>query len=294
MNPGYYQNIPASRYHADPCEAPSLSSSIAHLLLRESPRKAWHSHPRLNGAFQEEQDAKFDLGTCVHAVLLEDDSSRIEVIDPEQYPSKNGSIPEGWTNTNIRAARDAARAAGKTPLLKRHYGAVQAMVMAAKEFIAKSEISEYWFDAESEVTGICQDKGVWLRARFDRIAKSRRVIMDYKSTTDASPDTFSRQIIRMGHHRQDAFYRRVARILGSQKPEFVFVAQSIEPPHECSLHGCDPALREIADAEIERAIGIWRDCMRTKVWPSYDGRIHWTVPTTWQMNEHELRIAEAA
>lgn len=293
MKPGFHLNIPATQYHADPCEVPSLSSSIASLLLRESPRKAWHSHPRLNDGFREEQDAKFDLGTTAHAVLLEDGAG-VEVIDPELYPAKNGNIPDGWTNTNIRAARDAARAAGKTPLLKNHYENVQRMTDAAREFLAKSEISECWFDAESEVTGVCQDKGVWLRARFDRITKSRRVIMDYKSTTDASPAGFSRQLIRMGYHLQDAFYRRVARILGAPKPEFVFVAQSVEAPHECSLHACHSGLQEIADAEIERAIGIWRDCMRDKTWPTYDGRIHWTVPTTWQMNEHELRLQEAA
>jgi hypothetical protein len=45
--PGYHR-INAEKYHADPCVVPSLSSSIAKILLRESARKAWFSHPRLN------------------------------------------------------------------------------------------------------------------------------------------------------------------------------------------------------------------------------------------------------
>jgi hypothetical protein len=53
-------------------------------------------------------------------------------------------------------------------------------------------------------------------ACLDRITKRRRFIFDYKSTEDASPDTFGRQIVRMGYHIQEAFYRRVVRNLGDR------------------------------------------------------------------------------
>ena len=174
MSPGFHR-IPADRYHQDPCVVPSLSNSMAQILLKESAYKAWHSHPRLNPDYRDVQDDKFDLGNASHAALLEGEAGGIAVIDPANYPSKTGSIPEGWTNTAIRAARDAARADGKTPLLKRHHDDVMSMVETAKAFIAKSEIAEAWRDAESELTGVCEEGGVWLRSRFDRISKSRRV-----------------------------------------------------------------------------------------------------------------------
>lgn len=293
MLPGFHK-ITSATYHLDPCIQPSLSSSIAQILLRQSARKAWFSHPRLNKNFREEHDDKFDLGTAAHAALLEG-SLGVEVIDPALYPSKTGSVPDGWTNNAIRAARDAARLAGKTPILKRHYDDVENMVGAALSFIADSEIAEYWEGGESELTGVWQEDGLWMRCRFDHITKDRRtVIVDYKSTTDASPDGFGRQIIRMGYHIQESFYRRGAAALGCQAPHFIFLAQSCELPYECSLHGCDPALQEIADAEVERAVDLWRQCMTRKSWPSYGGRIHWAIPTTWMMNDHESKLAEAA
>jgi hypothetical protein len=275
--------MPAARYHSDPAMEPSLSSSVAQVLLRESPRKAWYSHPRLNPNYREEHDSKFDLGTCAHAVLLENDASRIVIVEADD-----------WRTKAAKEQRDAARADGKTPLLARHYEDVRRMVDAALAFLANSEISEYWFDSEPEMTGIWQEGQIWLRCRFDKITKDRRVIQDFKSTTDASPDGFGRQITRMGYHLQEAFYRRGAAVLGAKRPEFVFVAQSVEPPYECSLHGCDPALREIADAEVERAISLWAECIGADKWPSYGGRIHWTLPTSWQMKDHEQRIMEAA
>jgi hypothetical protein len=290
MSPGDHV-MAAEKYHADPCVVPSLSSSIAKVLLRESPRKAWFKHSRLNPDYREEYDGKFDLGTTAHAVLLENDSSKVAVIDPAQHPSKNGSIPDGWTNNAIRQARDSARAAGKTPILQRHFADVTAMVMEAEAFILKSEIAEYWRDAQSEMTGIALEEGVWLRCRFDKITRSRRFIFDYKSTTDAAPEPFSRLLIRMGYHIQEAFYRRVVRNLGNTGPRFVFIAQSCEPPYECSLHGCHTTLQEIADAQVERAIQLWRECLAKKQWPSHGGRIHWTTPPTYMLQEHELRMA---
>lgn len=292
MTPGLHSGIPAEVYHADCCPRPSLSSSIAQVLLSESPRKAFFSHPRLNPDFRGEHESKFDLGTACHAVLLENDASKIAVIDPQDYPGKKGGIPDGWTNDAIRAARDAARASGRTPLLKHNYDDVREMVDAALAFIESTEIAEAWHAGESEVTGISlEPSGVWLRCRFDKLAASHQIIFDYKSTVDASPEPFSRLLVRMGYHVQDAFYRRVARALGIAAPKFIFLAQSVEPPYECSLHACDPALAEIADAEVERAIRLWGQCMRTNTWPSYGPQIHYALPTGYMMSEHEIRMA---
>lgn len=281
MSPGFHLGVPAEKYHQDPCVVPSLNNTVGKILDNATPLKAKFSHPKLNPDYREKQDDKFDIGKVAHSIFLENDPSRVVVVEAKD-----------WRTDKAKEERDGARAAGKTALLQRHFKDVMAMVKAADAFVLKSEIGSYWLDGESEVTGIALEDGVWLRSRFDRISKNRRVIMDYKSTTDASPEGFSRQIVRMGYDFQEAFYRRVARALGVTGPRFVFLAQECEPPYECSLHGCDPAMQEIADAKVERAIRIWQQCTKTKEWPSYGGRIHWTIPTTWQMNEHEMRLQE--
>ena len=296
LGQGFHVGIPAAQYHMDPAEQPSLSSSVAQILLSESPLKARFSHPRLNQNFVQSNDSKYDLGTCAHAVVLEQDASKIVVIDPAQYPSKTGTIPGGWTNNAIRAARDNAYGAGKTPLLKTNYDDVRRMADAALAFVEQSAIAKFWHeeDAKSEVTGIWQEGGIWLRCRWDRLSIAKRFIGDYKSTTDASPEAFSRQIIRMGYHIQEAFYRRAAKALGIDSPRFVFLAQSCEEPYECTLHDCHPALQEIADAEVSRAISIWRTCITENRWPSYSGEVHSAMPTSYMMQDHEMRLQEAA
>lgn len=280
MTPGFHLEVAASDYHADCCDAPSLSSSIAKVLLFESPRKAWFSHPKLNPNYREAHDDKFDIGTVAHQLVLEDGPSRVVVVEAND-----------WRTNKAKEEREAARAAGKIALLARHYADVRAMVEVAQAFLKDCEITEYWTEADSEVTAIWREGSVWLRCRFDRLSKNHRCIMDYKSTTDAAPDAFSRQIVRMGYHIQESFYRRAIRALGERDPSFVFLAQSCEEPYECSLAGCDPAMQQIADAEVDRAVQTWRVCLQTNKWPSYGSRIHWATPPTYLINEYEMRIA---
>lgn len=279
MSPGYHV-MPAEKYHADPCVVPSLNNGVAQILLRQSALSAWYAHPKLNPEYREKQDEKFDLGRHAHAVVLEGTEERLAVVEAND-----------WRTKAAQEAREAARSAGKVPLLARHVEAVRRMAAAAQAFIKESEIADYWDDAESELVGISMEDGVHLRCRFDRIARNRRIILDYKTTEDVSPETFSRQITRMGYHFQEAFYRRIARNLGAVGPRFFFLAQSVEPPHECSLHGCHESLQEVADAEVEQAIHLWRVHTKSKQWPSYGGRVHYAIPTTWQLQQHEMRLA---
>lgn len=281
MNQGFHHRLSAATYHADPAPQPSLSNSIAKILLDESPAKAWYSHPRLNQDFRRKEKDEFDIGIAAHSILLE---GMDNIVDCDF---------DDWRKNEAKAMRDAARSRGKTPLLSRQASRVRAMVKAALKFIESCEISSDWQDSDAELTGLAEDDGVWLRMRSDIFSVDRTVIVDYKSTTDVSPEAFSKQIVRMGYHRQDAFYRHVAQLLTGRDPHFVFLAQSTEPPYECSLHGCHPSLREIASAEVARAIDLWRQCVQQKEWPSYGTRIHYAMPTSWMLTEHDQRLQEA-
>jgi hypothetical protein len=284
MNPGFH-TIAADRYHADDLAAvPSLSCGTVKALLYESPRKAWFGHPRLNKNYREEHDAKFDLGTAAHAVLLENDASKIVLVEADD-----------WRTKAAKEQRGAAYAAGKTPMLSRQYDSVREMVDAALAFIEESSIADAWHAAMPEVTALWSEGPTWLRCRFDKLSQELAFIGDYK-TTDSSvaPEQFSRQILRMGYHIQESFYRRIARELGLKDPTFVFLAQSVEPPYECSLHACDPALQAIADAEVDRAVRLWKECMFTGIWPSYGRQIHYALPTGYMISEHEQRVMEEA
>src|SRR3990167_1259095 len=86
---GIVDGLPIADYIKDPAPQPSLSASLAHVLLTRSPKHAWLAHPRLNPAWEpDESEARQDIGTIVHALLLEGDASRVVVIEAEDYRTK--------------------------------------------------------------------------------------------------------------------------------------------------------------------------------------------------------------
>lgn len=271
--------MPAEEYHADPCERPSLSSSIARTLLTKSPLHAWHEHPRLNSNHVPQERTEFDLGSAAHALLLEGED-RMAVIDADSYRTKIA-----------QEARDAARAAKMHPILKARYDDVRRMADVARNAIGNcADLSGITLeDGKAELVGIWEEEGAIMRFRPDWTADNRTAMIDYKTTTDAAPDIFNRQIGRMGYHIQAAFYRRgMVAIEGADIP-FVLVAQETEPPYAVTFHGCAPSLLSIAEAEVERAIDTWRECMRRGNWPAYTQRICWAEAASWQLADHEER-----
>lgn len=71
LREGIHDDIEAEDYHsAGLTKEPALSASIAKLLISHSPLHAWTAHPMLNPNFERAEEAKFDVGTAAHELLL--------------------------------------------------------------------------------------------------------------------------------------------------------------------------------------------------------------------------------
>ena len=179
-----------AEYIRDPARAPSLSASLAHILLTQSPRHAWLAHPRLNPQWMPDEGTnETDLGTIAHALLLEDDHSRLSVIE----------APD-WRKKDAQEARDDARSRGKVPILVHKYQTVLVMVKAAKQAIQRApEIRKAFEQGKPEQTLVWQDGDVYCRARPDWLTDDRRLAIDYKTVGgSAEPESWSRgQLLSM-------------------------------------------------------------------------------------------------
>lgn len=285
--------ITMAEYLADPCDVPSLSSSCAFKLITRSPLHAWRAHPRLGGAVREDSGVA-DVGTVAHDLLLGGEGKICE-IDPRNYPSTTGSIPDGWTNKAIRAARDQARANGLTPVLAGAMAGARAMVKVAHEFIHASEIKGVFDDGEPELTVIWQEEDVWCRIRPDWLTTYRRWYVAYKtSAADIGPNSFSRLADNMGYCFSQEFYARGLRAAGecTAGARQVILAQSQQPPYACALYDLTPAKSAIESSQVQRAINTWRACMERDVWPGYSPRICSLDVKPWQIAEEEERLQE--
>jgi len=265
-------NIPAERYHADPCIEPSLSNSLAQILLSASPMHAWLAHPRLNPKHEREESSTFDLGSAAHTVLLEGGWDQVVEV-----------VADDWKKNVAKEARNEIRAAGKLPVLTKHFLALRQMVPVAEMYIASNpDLQGLVADGRPETTLIWREGPTWFRCRPDLRSEDGVVIMDYKSTTSAAPHVFERQIERMGYDVQGAFYLRGNRAVGAPDDcRFIFLAQEITPPYACQAIGLAPSYVAMGDMKVSRAIQTWRACMATGRWPAYLPQTVWAEVPEW-------------
>ena len=278
--PGVHLDMPEDQYHSDPCERPSLSSSLGKVILSQSPLHAWTAHPRLNPDFETANERKFDLGKAVHAICLEDRPERIAIIPHADY------------RTNAaKAARDEALAAGLMPLKTAEYEQALAIATAMRRELPLFKEGAAFADGVSEVTLIWEEPGgVLCRARIDRMSNDRRHLFDVKTDgQSAHPDAFGRKIINMGYDFSAAFYLRGFRkcFPDLPAPEWSWLAVETDPPHGVSITGLDEAGYAIAEHQVEIAIALWRECMRTGVWPGYPHKKRIIETKPWALTGHE-------
>lgn len=289
VEPGTYPKMTMDDYLA----IKAFSSGMAHRILTQSPLHAWLDSP-WNPAREDDSNKASDIGTIAHDMLLEGGTGIIERIDPRDYPAeKTGAIPQGWTNKAIRAARDAARAAGKIPLFPADIDAVTATVESAKEYIAHSELAGVFDTGAPEQTIVWQDGATLCKARPDWLNEG--VCLHLKTTKrSVHPSAFERMAINMGYDVSLAFYARACdSFRDADSTEHYILAIEQEPPYACKLFALSNAQADISARKVERALNAWAACVKVNRWPAYDGSVHFIEPTPWDMAREEQAMIES-
>lgn len=259
-------DISADDYHADPAPAPSLSSTLARLILNRSPRHAWTAHPRLNPDHEGKDSKAFDIGRAAHRAVLGKGGDFVAY--PEELLAANGAA-------STKAAKDWAdqvRANGMTPVKADEAEAVNDM---AGEIMGRLAFMDITFPpARSELTAIAQIDGIWCRAMIDHAPEDpRHPLWDIKTTMDASPQAVMRSVMSYGYDIQAAHYCDVWKAATGEDRKFRFVFVEKEAPHECCVVELGGDSMVMARKRARRAREMWAHCMTTGQWPGYPAEI---------------------
>jgi hypothetical protein len=257
---------------------PSLSSSIANLLLTRSPRHAWQAHPKLNPQWRAaEATSEMYAGSIAHQMLLEGHYESAVIVDADD-----------WRTKAAKEQRDQAVAEGCYPILRRKFEPLREMVAAAYEQLNALRIDLTL--GQDEETAVWQEGSAWCRARFDKRAGD---LYDYKTTDNAEPNAFARRIAQMGYDVQAAFYQRGVHLLTGEIPRFLFIVQETEAPYLLSVIELEPAWLELAHIKVDHAIRTWQECMESGRWPGYPQHIATAVMPGWAVSQWEEVQASA-
>ena len=271
MKPGIH-TMTGDAYHADPAQAPSLSASIAQLLLTKSPKHAWIVHPKLGGQKLDPHEERFDVGTAAHSVLLEGRNILHEVEASD------------WRTKDAQEVRKKARENGLIALLSVQYRQVLEMAASVRAQLENFDAEPALFqDGKPEQSLIWEDHGVWCRARLDWLHDDFSAIDDLKSTArSANPHEWTRTTMwNIGADLQVAFYLRGLKALTGKTAAFRYVVVETTPPYALSVVSLAPDALELANAKIDTAITIWRDCLERNEWPSYPRQVCFAELPPW-------------
>lgn len=263
--PGFYPDIPAAEYHADP---DSVSASSLKTLLKAPALYRWQQeHPQQSGAL--------DLGSAAHALVLGKDGDDIYVA-----PFDN------WATKAAQTERKLARESGLSPVTISEWETVCAMADKLSEHDTamsllshgEAEISAYAVD---EGDAFHEGTGLLRRCRFDYLTDDN-VGVDYKSTKDASPRSFAGSVASYGYDLSAAYYSDIAAALGRELTAYALIAQEKEPPYLVEVYDLDAAFLDRGRTRYRHALERLRDCRETGVWPGYTGRQFTTLtPPRW-------------
>lgn len=257
--PGIFHDIAANDYHADPCPAPSLTQSVAKILLAKSPLHAWHAHPRLNPDYQHDDATKFDVGNVAHKMLL-GRGREIVVLDFDD-----------WRTNAAKVAREKAAVDGKLAVLGKHAARADRMVNAARAQLELRGIGDlFGGEGDSEAVLAWREGKIWLRQMIDWLDHDRLILADYKTTDEsAAPDALARKMVNDGWHIQAAMGERGLTALGFEPARFLFVVQEATVPYALNVVSVAGDAMMMGRKMLNAGVAMWSRCMQADRWPGY-------------------------
>lgn len=256
---GVHYEMGAEEYHA----LPGISKSGLDLIAK-SPY-LYRYQPR------REPTREMILGAAVHCAALESGD----------FDKRYAALPEGLDRRS-KAGKEKYAA-----FLQEHEGKIilslddWQQVEAMAEAIDRHPVAGGMFakaTPETSVFSLDEKTGELIKARPDLHIED--ILVDLKTTTDASPEAFSKVCWNFRYHVQAAFYLDIANTqdMGTeQHPKFtafLFVAVEKAAPYQVAVYCADEMMIMAGRAEYRRNLDLYHYCRRANKWPMYgDERI---------------------
>jgi len=158
-------------------------------------------------------------GTCVHALILEPEKDLITTYD---------GIRRGKDWDKAKAAADkAGKIIVKFDELDEYKGIAAAAFQTCPELL--KFVQQPNFVAEASIFTECDVTGLPIKVRPDGLlmpkdSDGKAIVLDVKTTVDASPEGFPRQISKYLYNVQASFYMNALRCAGIPCERFIFAA----------------------------------------------------------------------
>ncbi len=254
-------------------EHQALNFSLAKHLLR-SP-----AHFRAAQAAQEPETKAMLLGTILHGMVLED-----------KPISDFAAVRPDGLNLTTKAGKAWKESNPGPEITHDEWCDLLEMKMAIERHDCAIEALHACREREVELYATM--RGAECKAKPDAIGTGwdgAPLILDLKTTDNASPEAFRKTIIQRNYEMQASWYCDLAAIaLGwENEPRFAWIAVEKSPPYAVAVYECGSDFMAAGRAMCQKAIETYRECQEIGEWPGpADG---WNVinPPAWYAYRNE-------
>lgn len=254
-----------SDYHAHPAISKSHLDKVA-----KSPAHYWEHYLSPDRVPQEPTPAMI-LGTALHTAVLE----------PQLWDQQFAVPPQAF-DRRTKVGKELAQAfeaeaEGKTVLTPDDADRIRRMADAVHRHPASSFLLELPGIREASYFWPDFDTGLECKCRPDWHSKDHRIIVDVKTTEDASPRGFAKSVANFRYHVQAFWYQRPF----PEAEQFLFIAVEKSPPYLVAVYAATPAMVAAGGRAADRDLRQIAACRESGVWPGYSDEIQPLDLPTW-------------
>ncbi len=228
-------------------------------------------------AFSREETSAMRLGSAVHCAVLEPGAFENRYVQMPKHIDRSTKAGKD-KYAEFLAAHDGKHILGveDMDLCLSVADAVRSHPRAAALLSAgQPEVSALWSDDEFSVR---------CRARFDWITPDG-LLLDLKTTADASQRGFAKSCANFRYHVQAAWYLDGYQAATGDLPlGFVFIAVEKNPPYAIALYELDAEAIDLGRALARRDLSRYANAREFDTWPGYAESIQPLSLPRWALN----------
>jgi len=257
-------------YHAHPAISKSHLDQVA-----RSPLHYWARYLDPNRVPTEPTPA-MAIGTAVHTHVLElDQWDARYAIAPESIDRRTKMGKAEWEVFTTAATGRTVLSRADAELVMRMGHAVYSHPAAAMllGLPGKAETTHMWTDVAT---------GLQCKCRPDWLTDDGSLIIDLKTTEDASPAGFRKSIANWRYHVQAAWYLNgVEQATGTRPDQFIFICVEKKAPYACAVYAADAEMIQIGNEAAARDLDVLATCKAAGAWPGYSDQIETINLPSW-------------
>jgi exodeoxyribonuclease VIII len=260
-NADYHRHSAVSKSHLDQ--------------IAKSPLHYWARYLDPNRVTPEPTPA-MAIGSAVHTHVLElDQWDARYVTAPEGINRRTNAGKAEWEAFEVASTGRTVLAKADAELVMRMGHSVFAHP-AASMLLAmpgKAETTHMWTD---------QATGLRCKCRPDWLTDDGSLIVDLKTTEDASPMGFRKSIANWRYHVQASWYLDgLEQATGKRPDQFIFICVEKKPPFACAVYAADAEMIQIGAEAAARDLDVLATCRAAGAWPGYSDQVEMISLPPW-------------